>query len=65
MLRITSFAFFAVALSAAAPLAARSPLHTWTDKDGVVHLDDVGPVRERSAKRASPRAPGKTSKADR
>ena len=64
MLQKTFSAFLAVALCAAGPLAARSPLHTWTDKDGVVHLDDVGPVHERIAKRASARAPGKPGKAD-
>jgi soluble lytic murein transglycosylase-like protein len=37
----------------ALPAAARSPLHMWTDKDGVLHVDDTpqytGPVRAKSA----------------
>jgi soluble lytic murein transglycosylase-like protein len=35
----------------ALPAAARSPLHMWTDKDGVTHVSDLPP----SAQRASPR----------
>jgi soluble lytic murein transglycosylase-like protein len=55
---------FRIALAAALlalPAAARSPLHTWTDKDGVLHVDDTpgytGPVSRRSssAKRLSER----------
>lgn len=57
MLRNASLAIFAALLCAwaAAPALARSPLQTWTDKDGVVHIDDTGPVPSRSARR-SPRA---------
>jgi soluble lytic murein transglycosylase-like protein len=46
----------------ALPAAARPPLHTWTDKDGVLHVDDMPPAN----RRASPRklAPG-TKKAER
>jgi len=36
----------------AVPAAARPPLHTWTDKDGVLHVEDVPPARRA---RASPR----------
>jgi soluble lytic murein transglycosylase-like protein len=35
----------------ALPAAARSPLHTWTDKDGVLHVEDVPPTRSRSSPR--------------
>jgi soluble lytic murein transglycosylase-like protein len=35
----------------ALPAAARSPLHTWTDKDGVLHVEDVPPPRGRAAPR--------------
>src|SRR5260370_34672022 len=35
----------------ALPAAARSPLHMWTDKDGITHVSDLPP----SAQRASPR----------
>ncbi|HEY6912722.1 MAG TPA: lytic transglycosylase domain-containing protein [Myxococcales bacterium] len=35
----------------ALPAAAREPLHTWTDKDGVLHVEDVPPVRTRSSPR--------------
>jgi soluble lytic murein transglycosylase-like protein len=31
----------------ALPAVARSPLHTWTDKDGVLHVEDVPPSRAR------------------
>ena len=41
---------FSMALLAL-PAAARSPLHTWTDKDGVLHVSDVPPPRARSASR--------------
>jgi soluble lytic murein transglycosylase-like protein len=30
----------------ALPAAARPPLHTWTDKDGVLHVEDVPPSRK-------------------
>jgi soluble lytic murein transglycosylase-like protein len=39
----------------ALPAAARPPLHTWTDKDGVLHVEDVPPPRRA---RAAPRKPG-------
>jgi soluble lytic murein transglycosylase-like protein len=35
----------------ALPAAARPPLHTWTDKDGVLHVEDVPPTRTRSSPR--------------
>ena len=38
----------------ALPAAARPPLHTWTDKDGVLHVEDVPPPRRA---RAAPRKP--------
>ena len=41
---------FAIALLAL-PAAARSPLHTWTDKEGVLHVEDVPPPRARAAAR--------------
>src|SRR5256886_13817836 len=42
----------------ALPAAARTPLHTWTDNDGVLHVEDVPPPpRARSAPRkAAPAA---------
>ncbi len=55
MLRNTSLAIFAALLCAAAPSVARSPLQTWTDKDGVIHIEDTGPEPSRNARR-SPRA---------
>ena len=33
------------------PAAARSPLHTWTDKDGVLHVEDVPQSQSRSSPR--------------
>ena len=39
-------------LAAAAPALARAPLHVWTDKEGVTHVDD-GP---RGSVRRAPRA---------
>src|SRR5207249_12165425 len=42
---------FAIALLAL-PAAARSPLHTWTDKDGVLHVEDVPPPRAAARKTA-------------
>ena len=39
----------------ALPAAARSPLHTWTDKDGVLHVEDTPPQR---TARAAPRKAG-------
>jgi soluble lytic murein transglycosylase-like protein len=47
--------FFAIALLAL-PAAARSPLHTWTDKDGVFHVEDVPPSRSRVAARKTAEA---------
>ena len=44
-------AFFAL------PALARSPLHTWTDKDGVLHVEDVPPVRARASPRRTQAAP--------
>jgi soluble lytic murein transglycosylase-like protein len=41
---------FATALFAL-PAAARPPLHTWTDKDGVLHVEDVPPTRARTSPR--------------
>ena len=35
----------------ALPATARSPLHTWTDKDGVLHVEDVPPTRSRTSPR--------------
>jgi len=46
---------FAIALLAL-PAAARSPLHTWTDKDGVFHVEDVPPSRARAAARKTAEA---------
>jgi len=46
---------FAIALLAL-PAAARSPLHTWTDKDGVLHVEDVPPPRARAAARKTAEA---------
>ena len=40
----------------ALPAAARSPLHTWTDKDGVFHVEDVPPSRTRAAARKTAEA---------
>ena len=40
----------------ALPAAARSPLHTWTDKDGVLHVEDVPPPRARAAARKTAEA---------
>ena len=35
----------------ALPAAARPPLHTWTDKDGVLHVEDAPPPRRARAPR--------------
>jgi soluble lytic murein transglycosylase-like protein len=32
------------------PAVARQPLHTWTDKDGVLHVEDVPPPPRRAAR---------------
>jgi soluble lytic murein transglycosylase-like protein len=37
----------------ALPAMARSPLHTWTDQDGVLHVEDVPPPKARTAPRKS------------
>jgi len=50
-----SLSLLAALLCAATPALARTPLHTWTDRDGVVHVDDFGAPPQRSARR-SPRA---------
>lgn len=34
-------------LTAAAPALARAPLHVWTDKDGVTHVEDRAPANVR------------------
>jgi soluble lytic murein transglycosylase-like protein len=43
----------------ALPAAARSPLHMWTDADGVLHVDDTpqysGPARRSSSRVALPK----------
>jgi soluble lytic murein transglycosylase-like protein len=41
---------FAIALLAL-PAAARPPLHTWTDKEGVLHVEDVPPPPAKAAPR--------------
>lgn len=52
----------ALAVLFALPAAARSPLHMWTDKDGVTHVSDDPPAANRpSPRRVSPQQP----KADR
>ena len=46
----------AVLFLGGAPALARSPVHLWTDRDGVAHLDDApGPARRRAP--AAPKAP--------
>ncbi|MGE5048284.1 MAG: lytic transglycosylase domain-containing protein [Deltaproteobacteria bacterium] len=46
----------------ALPAAARPPLHTWTDKDGVLHVEDVPPTRSRSSPRkVAPSGPASAS----
>ena len=48
---------FLAAMLMAAPLYARSPLHVWTDKDGVVHVDDAPKAaRGRSPRKTDPPA---------
>ena len=52
--------FVLVSALIALPAAARSPLHTWTDKDGILHVEDVPPARARaSPRKAAPGAPKK------
>ena len=52
---VLSLALFAL------PAAARSPLHMWTDKDGVTHISDEPPQQQRR----SPRVVAPAPKADR
>jgi soluble lytic murein transglycosylase-like protein len=54
----------AAALAVALPASARSPLHMWTDSDGVLHVDDVPPSRAARTLRKAP-APQATTKAQR
>ncbi|MFN2546792.1 MAG: lytic transglycosylase domain-containing protein [Myxococcales bacterium] len=55
MVRILLISVFLAAL----PAAARSGLHMWTDKDGVLHVDDTPPPppRARNAPRKATPAP--------
>src|SRR5437764_14807566 len=46
----------------ALPAAARPPLHTWTDKDGVYHVEDVPPARGRASPRKVEPAPRKAER---
>jgi soluble lytic murein transglycosylase-like protein len=46
--------FLLVTALVALPAAARTPLHTWTDKDGVLHVEDTPPPRRA---RSAPRKP--------
>jgi soluble lytic murein transglycosylase len=46
----------------ALPAAARSPLHMWTDKDGVTHISDDPPAPARPSPRAVAPAPKKAEK---
>ena len=41
----------------ALPAAARPPLHTWTDKDGVLHVEDVPPTAKAKVAPRKPSAP--------
>src|SRR3981189_2743695 len=43
----------------ALPAAARPPLHTWTDKDGVLHIEDVPPPRRAAPPPAGAPAPAR------
>lgn len=58
--------FLLLSVFLATPVLARSPLHTWTDKDGVLHVEDTPPLpvqRARAAPRkAAPQAPKKTGR---
>src|SRR4051812_28368058 len=50
-------------LLAAPGRAARQPLHMWTDKDGITHVDDTPPPpRARTAPRKTAPAPAPTPK---
>jgi soluble lytic murein transglycosylase-like protein len=51
------FLLASVLLLGALPAGARSPLHMWTDKDGVLHVEDQPPARVRaSPRKVEPRA---------
>jgi len=50
------------AILVALPAAARPPLHTWTDKDGVYHVADVPPARGRASPRQVEPAPKKAER---
>jgi soluble lytic murein transglycosylase-like protein len=45
----------------ALPAAARGPLHTWTDKDGILHVEDVPPPRRARAAPRKPAAPAEVA----
>src|SRR5262249_21798861 len=46
----------------ALPAAARGPLHTWTDKDGVLHVEDVPPSgKVKAAPRKQPSQPAQVN----
>jgi len=49
----------------ALPAAARSPLHMWTDKDGVTHVSDVPPPPQYSSPRKLAPAPAVPKRAER
>jgi soluble lytic murein transglycosylase-like protein len=54
--------FLLVSALCALPATARSPLHTWTDKDGVLHVEDVPPPKARTAPRkTAPQGQGQVS----
>ena len=42
------------------PAFARQPLHMWTDKDGVLHVDDTAPSQQ---VRRAPRQPAQVPQA--
>ena len=46
----------ALVLLSALPASARSALHMWTDKDGVLHVDDTPQPSRAQRKASSPRA---------
>lgn len=55
---------FLAALFLALPAAARSPLHMWTDKDGVTHVSDVPPPAQHASPRKIAPAPAAARKPD-
>lgn len=59
----------ASALLVALPASARSGLHTWVDKEGVLHVDDNPPPAasraRRSPRRVTPAPPAQQSRGDR